>query len=71
MCRRTFRVQGEPEKGQCAYCSVTWAISYTKMCVCVCVCVCVYMFLHLSMMRLGGRLSSDGLDFHPLVTGSH
>lgn len=38
--RRTFRVQGEPEKGQCAYCSVTWAISYTKVCVCVCTCSC-------------------------------
>ena len=31
----------------------------------------VYMFLHSTMMRLGGRLSSDGLDFHPLVTGNH
>ena len=41
------------------------------MCVCVCVCMCVYMFLHSSMMRPGGSLSSDGLDFHPLVTGNH
>lgn len=46
--RRTFRLQGEPEKGQCIYYSVIWAISYTKMsmCMCVCVCECVYACIH-------------------------
>ena len=79
MCeRRAFRIRGEPEKGEFVYCSMTWGISYAKMCVCVCrMCVCmymymyVYMFLHASMMRLGSRLGPDGLDFHHLVMGNH